>query len=103
MEAHGESGQPEEGRVGIIELATIQSVNLIRFDGEEGYFESNVEVSLADVVQSRDPWGYCRHILAQHLAKCVQTSGIPLNEGAWLVRFGPFAQANFNCPPTAVV
>jgi hypothetical protein len=101
MEAHGESGQPQER--GIIELAYIRSVNLVRFDGEEGYFDDRVFVSLEQVMASGDPWGYCKHRLGQSLAACVKASGIPLNEGAWLIQFGPFAQANFNVPPTAVL
>ena len=102
METHGESGQPEKGRIGQLVLAEIVSVPMVRFDGQEGQFELEVHSSLEEILSSGDPWGYVKHLIAQHLAICVKTAGIPLGEKAWMVKFGPFIQANFNCPPTAI-
>lgn len=102
METHGQSGRPEEGRVGGVTLAEIVSVPVVRFDGQEGQFSLSVDSSLEEILASGDPWGFVKHLLAQHLAVCVKSTGLPLGEGMWLVKFGPFVQANFTCPPTAV-
>lgn len=86
----------------MIKIATISSVPTERFDGQEGQFFLEVEVDPALMIRSGDPAGYIKNQIAQHLAKCVRFSGIPLHERAWKVEFEKWTQMHFHYPPTAV-
>jgi hypothetical protein len=79
-------------------IAIIQSIPRQTDDGEAGVYESVVTVSFDKLVQSADPKGHCNHIIARHLAGCVEHTELPLHEGLWRVAFSHWAQKNLGYP-----
>ena len=65
---------------------------------EGGFYELRVNVSLAAAAASGDAPGFVKKEVARHLASCVASTGIPLNEGMWNVEFTTFAQTFFKLP-----
>lgn len=82
-------------------IAHIQSVPITAYNSgavEDGVFELDVEITLAQLAASGDPAGFVQKTIAEHLAKCVLRTGMPLKEGLWQVTFSKWAQNNFNYP-----
>lgn len=82
-------------------VATIRSKIITRKDEiseeiEQGIFEVEVwsDLSLA----LGDPKGYVNHDIAQHLAKCIKDTGLPLGERLWNVEFTTWAMSHLNYP-----
>lgn len=61
-----------------------------------GRFELPINIELDEA--KGDVPGYIKASIAGHLAKCVQTTKIPLNVGMWNVSFTQEAQRMFNLP-----
>lgn len=82
-------------------IAHIQSVPVTGYRNgvvEDGVFELDVEITLGELAMSGDPGGFVQKTIAEHLAKCVLRTGMPLKEGLWQVTFTKWAQNNFNYP-----
>lgn len=85
----------------MIHLATITSMvhpTLHNSVIEEGFYELKVHTTKEKIAESGDPQGFCRHLIAVHLATCVQATGLPLNERCWGIEFGHFMRKQFNYP-----
>lgn len=86
-----------------VHLATIRSKpharvqNLIILN-DEGFYELEVHMDMAEMAASGDPAGFVNKTIAQHLAMCIATTKLPLHEGLWDVFISPWAQKNFNLP-----
>lgn len=65
---------------------------------EGGFFELEVHVRMDKALASGDPEGFVQKILAEHLASCVASTGLPLKESCWQVIFTRWAQTNLNYP-----
>jgi len=65
---------------------------------EPGFHELPVHVKMSVAAATGDALGFVQNEIAQHLAKCVSETGLPLKEGLWNVEFTNFAQNNFNFP-----
>ena len=70
---------------------------------EGGFYELKVYVSMVQAAGTGDAKGFVKSQIAQHLAGCVKHSGIPLNEGMWLIEFSPFAIKHLGFPKGATV
>jgi hypothetical protein len=89
----------------IIHVATIRSLVHRQTKGlaigDEGFYELEVHV---DLTKSKgDNLGYIRHMIAQHLAQCAETTNVPMYEGLWLVQFSPWAQKELNVAPSFLI
>jgi len=84
-------------------IAIIRSVpharvqNLIILN-DEGFYELLVDMDLEECKASGDPPGFFKKTMAEHLAMCVKTAGLPLKERLWDVYFTEWAQKEFNMP-----
>ena len=82
-------------------ICTIRSTITAKVDDniiEPGFHESVVRVRMSEAVASGDPFGFIQKTIAEHLARCVHDTGMPLKEKLWHVQFTQFAQNNFNLP-----
>lgn len=78
-------------------VATITSVPLIAPE-EDGQFILHVDVEEAALKASGDPAGYVSKTLAEHLAQCVSSTGLPLHNELWEISFTKWTQNHFNYP-----
>lgn len=78
----------------VIERPSNESITLL----EGGFYEMQVEVPMGMASLSGDPKGYVKKEIARHLARCVEDTGVPLNNGLWNVAFTQWAQDNLNFP-----
>lgn len=65
---------------------------------EPGFHELAVHVRMSEATASGDVPGFVKKEIARHLAGCIASTGIPLGERMWDIRFSKFAQNNFNYP-----
>lgn len=65
---------------------------------EEGFYELPVHVKMSIAAATGDPKGFVQKTISEHLAGCIQATGLPLGEGLWDVQFSNFAQNNLNYP-----
>ena len=83
-------------------IATIRSLIHAKVESliitDEGFYELGVNVNMAEARASGDPKGFCNKEIAQHLASCVEATGIPVKEGYWTVEFSQWAQTNLDYP-----
>lgn len=70
---------------------------------EPGFYELNVEVDMYEATMTGDPKGFVQHKLAQHLARCVHDTELPLGERCWEIHFTQFAQEHLGYPGGFVV
>lgn len=87
-------------------IATIASMIHPQLRGgkiEGGCYELIVHVRMEQALASGDPPGFVQKTLAEHLASCVKSAGIPLNEKCWQIKFTKFAQDNFHYPEVATL
>lgn len=82
-------------------LCTIRSNITAKFEDnilEPGYYETNVHVRMSEATATGDPKGFVQKTIAEHLARAVADTGLPLKEGLWSVAFTQFAQNNLGFP-----
>lgn len=78
-------------------ICTIRSTIMFG-DDEPGFFELEVNIPYDTLNTCGDPKGYSQAVIAQHLASCVKTTGLPLNEGLWNITFSGWARKRLNYP-----
>ena len=80
-------------------IATIKSSLMMDMeDNSPGDYLSEVRINYTVLKNSGAPQAYAQHIIAQHLAKCVHSTGLPLNEKLWHISFSPWAQKHLGFP-----
>lgn len=92
----------------ILHIATIRSLVHYKVEGpiiigDEGFYELEVHIPLADIEASGDPQGFVNHQVARHLAACAQRTNVPMNEKLWFVQFSPWAQKHLAMPVSFMV
>jgi hypothetical protein len=81
----------------MIRLCAIQSTPVQKI-GMDGSWGTTVDIDPEEAMLSGSPEAFAKHLIATALVACVKESGIPLNEGLWLVSCSPWAQRKLNLP-----
>lgn len=84
--------------IAIIRSAVHARVQNLIILNDEGFYELIVDMDLEAAKASGDPPGFFKKTMAEHLAMCVQSTGLPLKENLWDIYFSDFAQKEFNMP-----
>ena len=87
---HMDSGYQPEWLV----IGEIKSVPLSKDNrwGEMGEYVLPIEMDMNKFRRDPDPQGYMKSCIATHLAGCAANTGVPVNEGAWIVSINPQAR-----------
>lgn len=88
-------------------ICKIHSIALEKMRGdiivEDGFFELEVDVDLAEATATGDPKGFINKTIVEHLMQCKIVTGVPLYEGLWAVSFTQFAIHQLEYPEGFVI